>query len=108
MEGFKTVIRPQEAALRGRLRRILPANQELEDTVAEVLARAYATENWENVTPGRAYLFTIARNLVLDTAHRNKVVSFETTTDLQALPGENKLEAQAPPRNALPPGENTR
>jgi RNA polymerase sigma-70 factor (ECF subfamily) len=61
LDWFKTVILPQEAALRGRLRRILPSTHELEDMVAEVLTRAYATENWENVTTGRAYLFKIGR-----------------------------------------------
>eukprot|EP00456_Euglypha_rotunda_P082840 TRINITY_DN8171_c0_g1_i19.p1 TRINITY_DN8171_c0_g1~~TRINITY_DN8171_c0_g1_i19.p1 ORF type:complete len:107 (-),score=36.57 TRINITY_DN8171_c0_g1_i19:7-327(-) len=69
--------------------------------VAEVLARAYATENWENVTTGRAYLFTIARNLVIDTARRNKVVSFETIADLELLGGENNIEAQLHAREAL-------
>lgn len=101
LNWFKTVILPQEAALRGRLRRILPANQELEDMVAEVLTRAYAAENWENVTTGRAYLFTIARNLVIDTARRNKVVSFETIADLELLQGENNVEAQLHAREAL-------
>ena len=101
LEWFKTVILPQEAALRGRLRRILPSTHELEDMVAEVLARAYATDNWENVTTGRAYLFTIARNLVIDTARRNKVVSFETIADLELLGGENNIEAQLHAREAL-------
>ena len=68
---------------------------------AEVMARAYATENWENVTTGRAYLFTIARNLVIDTARRNKVVSFETIADLELLGGENNIEAQLHAREAL-------
>jgi len=107
LEWFKAVILPQEAALRGRLRRILPANQELEDMVAEVLARAYATDNWENVTTGRAYLFTIARNLVIDTARRNKVVSFETIADLELLQGQNDVEARGDGRRAspaMPPG----
>jgi RNA polymerase sigma factor (sigma-70 family) len=101
LEWFKTVILPQEAALRGRLRRILPSTHELDDMVAEVMARAYATENWENVTTGRAYLFTIARNLVIDTARRNKVVSFETIADLELLQGENNVEAQLHAREAL-------
>lgn len=69
--------------------------------VAEVLARAYATENWENVTTGRAYLFTIARNLVIDTARRNKVVSFETIADLELLGSDNNVEAQLHAREAL-------
>jgi RNA polymerase sigma-70 factor (ECF subfamily) len=101
LDWFKTVILPQEAALRGRLRRILPSTHELEDMVAEVLARAYATENWENVTTGRAYLFTIARNLVIDAARRNKVVSFETIADLELLQADNNVEAQLHAREAL-------
>ena len=101
LDWFKTVILPQEAALRGRLRRILPSTHELEDMVAEVLARAYATANWENVTTGRAYLFTIARNLIIDTARRNKVVSFETIADLELLQGDNNIEAQLHAREAL-------
>ncbi|MEJ7927358.1 sigma-70 family RNA polymerase sigma factor [Sphingobium sp. AN641] len=101
LEWFKTVILPHEAALRGRLRRILPSGHELEDMVAEVLTRAYATENWENVTTGRAYLFTIARNLVIDAARRNKVVSFETIADLELLQAENNVEAQLQAREAL-------
>ncbi|HWV12724.1 MAG TPA: sigma-70 family RNA polymerase sigma factor, partial [Sphingobium sp.] len=73
----------------------------LDDMVAEVMARAYATESWENVTTGRAYLFTIARNLVIDTARRNKVVSFETIADLELLQGDSNVEAQLHAREAL-------
>ncbi|MDX3909096.1 MAG: sigma-70 family RNA polymerase sigma factor [Sphingobium sp.] len=101
LEWFKTTLLPHEAALRGRLRRILPPTQELEDTVAEVLARAYATENWEPVTAGRAYLFTIARNLVIDNARRNKIVSFETIADLELLQSDTGLEGQLHARDAL-------
>ena len=101
LDWFKTTLLPHEAALRGRLRRILPPTQELEDTVAEVLARAYATENWEPVTSGRAYLFTIARNLVIDNARRNKIVSFETIADLEMLQSDTGLEGQLHARDAL-------
>lgn len=69
--------------------------------VAEVLTRAYAIENWENVTTGRAYLFTIARNLVIDTARRNKVVSFEAIADLDLLCGGCDTEAQLNAREGL-------
>ncbi|WP_460985964.1 sigma-70 family RNA polymerase sigma factor [Sphingobium sp. TomTYG75] len=101
LDWFKAVILPQEAALRGRLRRILPSFLELDDMVAEVMARAYATENWNNVTTGRAYLFTIARNLIIDNARRDKVVSFETIADLELLQAENSVEAQLHAREAL-------
>lgn len=101
LEWFKTTLLPHETALRGRLRRILPPTQELEDTVAEVLARAYATENWQAVTAGRAYLFTIARNLVIDNARRNKIVSFEAIADLEMLQSDTGLEGQLHARDAL-------
>lgn len=101
LEWFKTVLLPHEAALRSRLRRILPPAQDLDDMVAEVLARAYATERWEPVTAGRAYLFTIARNLVIDNARRNKIVSFETIADLELLQSEGNLEGQLHARDAL-------
>ena len=101
LDWFKTVILPHEPALRGRLRRILPSSLELDDMVAEVMTRAYATENWENVTTGRAYLFTIARNLVIDNARRNKVVSFETIADLELLQGDSNVETQLHAREAL-------
>lgn len=101
LDWFKTVILPHEAALRGRLRRILSSTHELDDMVAEVLTRAYATDNWQNVTTGRAYLFTIARNLVIDAARRNKVVSFETIADAELLQGDFNVEAQLQAREAL-------
>lgn len=101
LDWFKTIILPHEAALRARMRRMIPAYTELEDVVAEVLARAYATDNWQNVTLGRAFLFTIARNLVIDNARRNKIVSFETIADLDLLQAEGSGESQLIARDAL-------
>ncbi|PZU59781.1 MAG: RNA polymerase subunit sigma-70 [Sphingobium sp.] len=101
LEWFKTVILPNEASLRARLRRISPSQHELDDMVAEVLSRAYAAENWQNVTAGRAFLFTIARNLVIDNARRNKIVSFEAIADLELLQAGGSSEAQLIARDAL-------
>ncbi|CAN5216587.1 N/A [soil metagenome] len=101
LDWFKTIILPHEAALRARMRRILPAYIELEDMVAEVLTRAYAADSWQSVTAGRAFLFTIARNLVIDNARRNKIVSFETIADLDLLQAEGNGEAQLIARDAL-------
>lgn len=101
LDWFKTVILPHEAALRGRLRRILPPSQEAEDMVAEVLARAYASDNWQNVATGRAFLFAIARNLVIDNARRDKIVSFETIADLELLQADSNAEANLIARDAL-------
>lgn len=101
LDWFKAVILPSEAALRARLRRILPASHDLDDMVAEVLARAYAAESWHGVSNGRAFLFTIARNLVIDNARRDKIVSFETIADLDLLQADASAETQIIARDAL-------
>lgn len=101
LDWFKATILPNEAALRSRLRRLMPASQDIDDMVAEVLARAFATDSWQNVTAGRAYLFTIARNLVIDNARRDKIVSFETIADIDLLNCEGNAESHLIARDAL-------
>lgn len=82
---FKAVILPHEAALRRQLRREGAEPGDIDDLVAEALARAYQVEDWARIDLGRSYLFSIARNLVLDAARRNKVVAFDTFADLEVL-----------------------
>lgn len=82
---FKTVILPHEAALRRQLRREGAASGDIDDLVAEAMARAYQVADWTRVEQGRSYLFSIARNLVLDAARRHKVVAFDTFADLDVL-----------------------
>ncbi|MDF0545760.1 sigma-70 family RNA polymerase sigma factor [Sphingobium sp. H39-3-25] len=101
LEWFKTCLLPHEAGLRARLRRILSNHHELDDMVAEIMTRAYACESWERITAGRSYLFAIARNLVIDNARRNKVVSFESIADLELLQAGPNVEAQIHARDAL-------
>jgi RNA polymerase sigma-70 factor (ECF subfamily) len=82
---FKAQILPHEAALRRYLRRIGVGTEDVDDFAAESLTRAYATEDWASVSNGRAYLFTIGRNLAFDAARRRKVVAIETVPDLDVL-----------------------
>ncbi len=82
---FKTVILPHEAALRRQLRREGAQAGDIDDLVAEALARSYQVADWSRIDQGRSYLFSIARNLVLDTARRNKIVAFDTFADLDVL-----------------------
>src|SRR5262245_53625648 len=85
LDWFKIVILPHEAALRTRLRRLLPRHTGIDDVVAEAMTRAYATVDFERITQGRAYLFQIARNLVIDEARREKVVRFEQLSEIDLI-----------------------
>jgi len=85
LDWFKGVVLPHQPALRARLRRSTSDSGELDDLVSEVLTRAFANAGWRSVDYGRAYLFTIARNLVIDQARREKVVSFVKVADFELL-----------------------
>lgn len=89
LEWYKVAILPHEGALRARLRRLLPDGADIDDMVAEAMARAYAAGNVTETGTGRAYLFRIARNLAIDAARRSKIVSFEIVADPELLGSDN-------------------
>ena len=98
---FKAVILPEEPALIARLRRILSNPDDAEDAAAETLARAYAATDFARITAGRAFLFQIARNLLIDNARRDKIVSFDVVADLDLLHVDDGLEACLHARDEL-------
>lgn len=85
MEWFKTVILPQQPLLRRRLRRVVRNVQDLDDIVAEVLARTYANDGWRDVRHGLAFLTRTAHNMLIDQQRREVIVSFDYVADLDAL-----------------------
>lgn len=101
LEWFKTCILPYQATVRTRLKSLTRNGAELDDLVAEVLARAYANEHWRTVDHGKAYLLGIARNLVIDRARREKVVSFEAIAEIDRLQSGFDLDAQLCARDQL-------
>jgi RNA polymerase sigma-70 factor (ECF subfamily) len=92
LDWFKVTILPHEAALRSRLRRVMPRRDDVDDLVAEVMTRAYATANFAKIVAGRAYLFQIARNLIIDEARRAKIVSLEQIADLDLVADHSSAE----------------
>jgi len=102
MAWFKAQILPHEAALRRRLAALrIP---DIEDVVSEVLTRAYSTDNWRRMDQGRALVFQIARNLLVDAARRHAIVSIDFVADLEALhldDGGPSPEATAAARDEL-------
>lgn len=101
LQWFKAVILPHEGALRARLRSLRQRAEDLDDLVAEVLSRAYANPRWREIEWGRAYLLTIARNLLVDQVRREKIVSFDAVADLDQLQANFDLEAQLCARDEL-------
>ncbi len=101
LEWFKAVILPYQAALRARLRRLCPPGFDIDNLVAESLARAYTAKDVARVTAGRGYLFAIARNLLIDGARRDTIVSLDFVADLDMLRADDSLEASLSARDEL-------
>ena len=101
LDWFKAVILPHEGALRGRMRRVMRQHDDVDDVVAEVLTRAYATAGFERITAGRSYLFQIARNLLIDEARRAKIVVLEEIADLDLVADTMSAERMLQARDQL-------
>jgi RNA polymerase sigma-70 factor (ECF subfamily) len=102
LEWFKAVVLPHEAAVRARLKRICPEGFDVDNLVAESLARAYQVQDFARVTAGRAYLFTVARNLLIDALRRETIVSLDFVADLDVLRSDDATaERQLQARDEL-------
>ncbi|MDR3506883.1 MAG: sigma-70 family RNA polymerase sigma factor [Caulobacteraceae bacterium] len=98
---FQSVILPHEGAVRARLRRLCPPDFDVDNLIAESLARAYGAQDVDRITSGRSYLLTIARNLLLDAARRSTIVSLDFVADLDLRRSEESLEASLVARDEL-------
>jgi RNA polymerase sigma factor (sigma-70 family) len=98
---FKAVILPHESPLRSRLRRLCPSGFDVDNLVAESLARAYTAKDTDRISAGRGYLFAIARNLLIDAARRDTIVSLDFVADLDTLRSDDTLEASLTARDEL-------
>lgn len=101
LDWFKEVILPHESALRSRMRRALPREEDIDDLVAETMTRAFAATDYERITNGRSYLFMIARNMMIDEARRRKIVSFEVLQDLDLIAADLSAERALQARDEL-------
>ncbi|EQB31890.1 RNA polymerase sigma factor [Sphingobium ummariense] len=101
LDWFKQAILPHEGALRSRLRRVVSHRQDVDDIVAECMTRAYANGDIHRLQSGRAFLFQIARNLLIDEARREKIVSLELVAELDVLQADNSTEEALHARDEL-------
>ena len=101
LDWFKAVILPYERDVRARVRRVSPAGFDIENLVAESLARAYTAKDFGRITAGRAYLLAIARNLLMDAVRRDTIVSLDFVADLDTLRSDDTMEAGLSAREEL-------
>lgn len=97
LEWFKATILPHRRALHARLR----TRSDVEDIVSEVFTRAWSCKDWSRIDKGRAYLFQVARNLVIDLARREKIISYDTVVDIDLLDSGHSLELQLDARDEV-------
>ena len=83
---FFQEIFPLEPALTRFMQRNWRNQSEVADLRQEVYARVYGAARDELPRNAKAFLFTTARNHMINCATRQRIVSFEHVADLEALP----------------------
>lgn len=82
---FATEILPHEAALMRYLRRAWSRAADVPDLRQETYARVYESAGKALPRHPKAFLFTTARNLMVDRLRRERVVSIDYSQDLASL-----------------------
>ena len=81
---FAANVLPHEADVRGWLRASLRIDNP-DDVIQEAYARMYAHGGFDQIASGRAWFFSIARNIVLKQMRRDRVVRIEAVAEIDAL-----------------------
>lgn len=82
---FVREVLPLEAALKHFLRRHWRNKTEIDDLCQEVYARVFEAAQRQIPYPVKPFVFTAARNLLVDQVRREQVVSIEAVPDLDVL-----------------------
>lgn len=98
-DWFVREVLPLEAALMQFLRRSSRSRAEADDLRQEVYVRVCEAARREIPSPARPFVFAVARNLLIDRARREHVVSIEAVADLGAL--EIVADEPEPDRTAI-------
>jgi RNA polymerase sigma factor (sigma-70 family) len=84
---FATEILPHEAALMRYLRRVCSRAADVPDLRQEIYIRVYESASTTRPRFAKSFLFTTARNLLVDRIRRERLVSMDNTQDLDSLSG---------------------
>jgi RNA polymerase sigma-70 factor (ECF subfamily) len=82
---FFREILPLEAALTRFIRRNWRVEAEIPDLRQEIYARVYESAKERLPLQAKPFLFTVARNHLINSARRERIVSFEVVADLESL-----------------------
>jgi len=82
---FLRNILPHEAALRGWLSRSAPAGVDPDDVIQESYAILAELETVDAIRHSRAYLFQVARSVIMRHVRRARIVPIHTVDDLERL-----------------------
>ena len=96
---FVREVLPMEILLTQFLRRGWPNKSDIDDLCQEVYARVYEAAQKKIPKPARPFVFTIARNLLIDRVRREHIVSIETVEDLEALSAA--IDMPGPEQNVI-------
>lgn len=84
-EWFVREVLPLEATLMQFLRRSGRSKSDIDDLVQDVYVRVCEAASQQIPDPAKPFVFTVARNLLIDRLRREHVVPIETVEDLDAL-----------------------
>ncbi len=96
---FVREVLPLESTLMQYLNRAWPDRSEIEDLCHDVYVRVYEAARTKRPDPVKPFLFTVARNLLIDRARRSQVVPIETVAELERL--EIATDQPGPDRSVI-------
>lgn len=82
---FASEVLPLEAALMQFLRRSYRDESQLEDICQEAFVKVYEAAQQERPKAVKPFVFTVARNILIDQARHARIVPIEAALDLEAL-----------------------
>lgn len=82
---------PFEAEFRVLLRRVCASPSEIDDVIQEVYYKVLQLDSVAHVQQARAFLVSIAKNIVVDRMRRDAIVSIEAMANLEDLDMESHL-----------------
>ena len=82
---FAEEVHPHDSTLRAYLRGRFPGVRDVDDVVQESYLRLWKARARHPIESAKAFLFSVARNLALDTIRRSRNSPIDGVTDLAAL-----------------------